>query len=186
VTDDTALALAFDRAAGLAAEGGGAPASLDRFARRVVAIGRRVAAAPACPSFGLRPAIEIAGAGRHGVAAILRLVFDSWAAAGATRGGPGERILRFESGALALDVEVAEAPGGGARLSGSVEGAPASATVVVARPRRKAVRVPLRAGGTFEARLSGDAAGATLSIEAGRRTILRTGPIPAAGGARPR
>lgn len=29
MTDDTALALAFDRAAGLAAEGGGAPASLD-------------------------------------------------------------------------------------------------------------------------------------------------------------
>jgi hypothetical protein len=177
------LAIAFDRAAGLETETTAVPEARQRFARRVVEAGRRMAASPACPPALLRRALALADAPRAGVAAVLRLVFDSWAVAGATRGGAGERLLRFEGDGSALDVEIAEEPGGGARLAGSVEGVPASASLAIERRRGASTRVALRAGGTFEARVEAAVAGASLVVRDGRKVLLRA-PIPPSRGAR--
>ena len=185
-----ALALAFDVAAGRAPDASldAAGRALLAFARQVVDVGRRVAAAPACPPALLRRAAAIpeAAPARGALAAVWTLLFDSGtgAASLAHRGGPRPRFLRYGGPGGSLDVEFVRAESGDVRVHGTVdaavEGAATSpaAAVEVAPRRGKPVRVPVRAGGAFSATLPAGAGPFTLTVRAGRRVLGRTGPIP--------
>lgn len=185
-----ALALAFDVAAGRAPTTDlDAPGrALLGFARRVVEAGRRVSAAPACPSALLRRAVALpdAAPARGALAAVWKLLFDSGAGAPALahRGGPRPRFLRYGGPGGALDVEFVRAESGDVRVHGTVDAAEGGAAnepevaVEVAPRRGKPVRVPVRAGGAFSATLPAGAGPFTLTVRAGRRVLGRTGPIP--------
>ncbi len=191
-----ALGLAFDVAAGRAPGASLEPASraLLDFARRVVEVGRRVAAAPACPAALLRRAAELPDAAptRGAVAAVWKLLFDSGTGSPALahRGGPRPRFLRYAGAGGSLDVEFVRAESGDVRVHGTVDpavsvaapgAAPSGAVAVEVAPRRgKSVRVPVRAGGAFSATLAAGSGPFTLTVRVGRRILGRTGPIPPA------
>jgi hypothetical protein len=186
---DDSLAVAFDLAAGRAVAGAPSPpAALLAFARRVVGAGRRAFATPPCPAAVFARAQRVPDdlPARGALAALVRLVFDSWAGvAPAARGARGPRFLRFEGPAGSMDVEVVREPGGGARLRGTVDGPRGPLRVVARAGRGRAVRAEVGAGGTFEAALPDVSRGLSLSVLSGRRTVLRAEPVPAARRPRP-
>ena len=179
--DDT-LVLAFEHAAGRSPAGIEPVARvLERFAGEVIAAGRRVLAAPACPAALLRRAATLVDVSPRGAvrAAVWKLVFDSWAtAAPAARGPARPRFLRFDGRGGSLDVEMVTAESGSVRLRGTLDGPSGDLELEISPRGGSAVRVPVRAGGSFSAALEAPAAPFTLTVRAGRRPILRTGRIP--------
>ena len=179
---DDSLVLAFEHAAGRGSAGIEPVARvLERFAAEVVAAGRRVLAAPACPGALLRKAAALVDISPRGAVrnAVWRLVFDSWATlAPAARGPARPRFLRFGGHGGSLDIEMVTAESGSVRLRGTLDGPRGDLELEISRKGDRTVRVPVRAGGSFSAALEGPAAPFTLAVRAGRRSILRTGRIP--------
>lgn len=180
------LAIAFDVAAGLRTEPApDVPESLVAFARRVVSVGRRVAAAPACPSALISRAVAIADEqplAAHRALPLLRLLFDSWAGVLPVFRGPGRsRFLRYGGPQGGLDLELVAEPEGGVRVRGTVErpeGPTRGLAVVLAGHRGRPTRAAVRAGGTFSATVPAGSAPFSIAVRSGRRTLLATGRIP--------
>jgi hypothetical protein len=167
-----------------------------RFARRVVEAGRRAFDLPTCPAAVRRRAVGLfrPPAPRSAVAAVWRLLFDSWRepamALSAVRGPGSPRFLRFGGRGGSLDVEMVtqrDATGDAVALRGTVDGLTGPLVLEIAPRSGSRLRVPVRAGGAFAATLPAGASPFTLAVRpasAGRRgrasakTLIRTGRIP--------
>ncbi len=155
--------------------------ALVAFARRVVAAGRRVAAAPACPTAVLARGIALADEAPRTARgpALLHCLFDSWATLAPSFRGPGRsRFLRYGGPEGGLDIEMVTEPTGEVRVRGTVEGADAPLSVVVTGRRGRTARGSVRAGGAFSATLPAHSEPFSIAVRSGRRTLFATGRIP--------
>lgn len=174
------LSLAFDVVTGRARAGDPLPADVLAFATKVVALGRLVAATPACPARALRRAEALFHAPRaRGVAAVWRTVFDSWqGVAPALRGAGRPRFLRLAGENGSLHVEVVADPAGGTRLRGTLDGPRADTRLELVADDGAAVTVAVEDGGAFEASLPAGAHEVRLAVRVGRRVVARSEAVP--------
>jgi hypothetical protein len=177
---DATWVLAREEAAGRGAVGAPLPDDVRGLARRLVEVGRRVEALPPCPAAALRRAIAIADGVPRGVAARLwALLFDSAGrAAPVLRGGTTTRLLRYGGEGGSIDLEVARVATGGLRLSGTVDVAGEGLSLDVAVVGARTVRVPVRAGGLFDAEILPARGAVSLTLRAGRRVLARLPALP--------
>lgn len=174
------LSLAFDVAAGRAQVGEPIPAGLLAFARHVVALGRVVVATPPCPTRLVARAEALFRAPAATASATLwRLVFDSWSGlAPALRGPTRPRFVRLAGENGSLHVELTTAPDGATRLRGTLDGPRADTALEVTADDRRAVRVAVEGGGTFDASVPAGTREVVLAVRVGRRTVARSEPVP--------